>query len=83
MRPNSLVCDKAYDTENIITIINEEINAFDIIPNKTNIKTGYFRKRSRYVFRKPIHNRRNNVESVFSVIKDISVELTQAEALNS
>lgn len=64
-----IVCDKAYDTENIRTIINEEINAFDIIPNKTNVKTGYFRKRSRYVFRKPIYNRRNNVESVFSVIK--------------
>ena len=64
-----IVCDKAYDTENIRTIINEEINAFDIIPNKTNVKTGYFRKRSRDVFRPVIYRRRNNVESVFSVIK--------------
>lgn len=68
-KPHYIVCDKAYDTENIRTIINEEINAFDIIPNKKNVKNGYFRKRSRYVFRKPIYNRRNNVESIFSVIK--------------
>ena len=33
-KPHYIVCDKAYDTKNMITIINEEINAFDIIPNK-------------------------------------------------
>lgn len=53
-KPHYIVYDKAYNTENILTIINEEINAFDIIPNKKNVKNGYFRKkkRSRYVFRK-------------------------------
>ena len=70
-KPHYIVADKAYDTEKIRITINEEINAFDIIPNKKNVKTGYFRNRSRYVFRKPVYARRNNVESVFSVIKRI------------
>lgn len=70
-KPHYIVCDKAYDSEEIRHIINEEIGAFDIIPNKKNVKTGRYRLRSRYVFRKPIYARRNNVESVFSVIKRI------------
>ena len=45
-KPHYIVYDKAYNTENILTIINEEINAFDIIPNKKNVKNGYFRKKN-------------------------------------
>ena len=32
--PYYMACDKAYDTKKIQISINEEINAFDIIPNK-------------------------------------------------
>ncbi|AMK15766.1 IS5 family transposase [Methanobrevibacter olleyae] len=70
-KPHYIVADRAYDSENIRIVINEEINAFNIIPNKKRVKNGHLRKRSRYVFRKPIYSRRNNVESVFSVIKRI------------
>ncbi|WP_256379542.1 hypothetical protein [Methanobrevibacter olleyae] len=41
--------------ENIRIVINEEINAFKIIPNRKRVKTGNFRKISGYVFRKPIY----------------------------
>lgn len=81
-KPHYIVADRAYDSENIRIVINEEIKAFDIIPNKKRVKTGFFRKRSRYVFRKPIYARRNNVESVFSVIKRIFSGINTSRSTN-
>lgn len=70
-KPKYILADKAYDTENIRTIINEEIGALDIIPSKKRVKTGYYRLRNKKIFNKKIYNRRNNIESIFSVIKRI------------
>lgn len=49
-KPHYIVCDKAYDTEKIRTIINEEINAFNMIPNKKIMKTVYYRKNKADMF---------------------------------
>lgn len=70
-KPKYILTDKAYDTENIRTIINEEIGALNIIPSKKRAKTGYYRLRNKKIFNKKIYNRRNNIESIFSVIKRI------------
>ncbi len=70
-KPNYVVADKAYDAENIRATINCEINSKDIIPTKKVVKTGYFRNKSLYTFDKTTYSRRNNVESIFSVIKRV------------
>ncbi len=70
-KPHYIVADKAYDSEPIRNAIFNEINSFDIIPNKPRVKTGKLRLRSRYLFRPKVYYRRNNVESIFSVIKRI------------
>ena len=64
-----IIADKAYDTNKIRTCINEEIKASDQIPLKTNYKNGRYRRLSIKKKKKEIYSRRNNVESVFSVIK--------------
>ena len=64
-----IIADKAYDTEPIRTCINEEIKALDQIPLKANFKHGWYRRLSQKIFKKEIYSRRNNVESIFSVIK--------------
>ncbi|WP_296867248.1 transposase, partial [uncultured Methanobrevibacter sp.] len=43
----------------------------DQIPLKTRAKTGYYRLKSKKQFNQEIYSRRNNVESIFSVIKRI------------
>ncbi len=68
-KPHYIVADKAYDTEPIRKIINEETKAFDQIPLKTRAKKGHYRLNSPTIFRKKIYNKRSNVEGVFSVIK--------------
>lgn len=68
-QPHYIVADKAYDTETIRKLINEEIKAFDQIPLKTRAKKGHYRLNSPTIFRHKIYRKRNNVESVFSVIK--------------
>ncbi|WP_198923200.1 transposase [Methanosphaera sp. WGK6] len=68
-KPYYIVADKAYDTEPIRKLINEELNSFDIIPIKPKAKTGLYRLKSTTLFRYLIYLRRNNVESIFSVIK--------------
>ncbi|WP_069593071.1 transposase [Methanosphaera sp. WGK6] len=40
-KPYYIVADKAYDTEPIRKIINEELNSFNIIPIKPNQKQDY------------------------------------------
>ena len=64
-----IIADKAYDTNKIRTCINEEIKASDQIPLKSNFRHGWYRRLSIQTFKKEIYSRRNNVESVFSVIK--------------
>ena len=64
-----IIADKAYDTNKIRTCINEEIKASDQIPLKSNFRHGWYRRLSIQTFEKEIYSRRNNVESVFSVIK--------------
>ena len=53
-KPHYIVADKAYDSEKVRTFINETMDAFDIIPNKWTVKTGFYRQRSKYVFRKKV-----------------------------
>ena len=63
-----IIADKAYDTEPILNCINEEIKALNQIPLKSNFKHGWYRRLSQKIFKKEICSR-NNVESVFNVIK--------------
>ena len=63
--------DRAYDTELIRKCINEEAKAEDQIPLKSRAKNGHYRLKSKNTFQKEIYSRRNNVESIFSVIKRI------------
>ncbi|WP_462316358.1 transposase, partial [Methanobrevibacter sp.] len=77
-----ILADRAYDTEPIRKCINEEAKAEDQIPLKTRAKTGHYRLKSKKQFNQEIYSRRNNVESIFSVIKKYSTEQTEAEAYN-
>ena len=79
--PKYILADRAYDTEPIRKCINEEAKAQDQIPLKTRAKTGHYRL-SKKQFNQEIYSRRNNIESIFSVIKRISTEQTEAEAYN-
>ena len=67
--PQFIIADKAYDSNPIRTCINEEIKASDQIPLRSNFRHGRYRRLSIKTFKKEIYSRRNNVESVFSVIK--------------
>ena len=67
--PEYVITDKAYDTEKIRECINKEIKASDQIPLKSNFRHGWYRRLSQKTFNKEIYSLRNNVESVFSVIK--------------
>ena len=58
-----------YDSNPIRTCINEEIKTSDQIPLKSNFRHGWQRRLSIKTFKKEIFSRRNNVESIFSVIK--------------
>ena len=49
--------------------INEEIDAFDQIPLKTQAKTGHYKLNSATIFWHDVYARRMNVENVTSVIK--------------
>ena len=69
--PHYILEDRAYDTEPIRKCINEEAKAEDQIPLKTRAKTGHYRLKSKKQFNQEIYSRRNNVESIFSVIKRI------------
>ena len=69
--PKYILADRAYDTEPIRKCINEEAKAEDQIPLKTRAKTGHYRLKSKNTFNQEIYSRRNNVESIFSVIKRI------------
>ena len=64
-----VIADKAYDTEKIRECINKEIKASDQILLKSNFRHGWYRRLSQKTFNKEIYSLRNNVESVFSVIK--------------
>ena len=64
-----VIADKAYDTEKIRECINKEIKASDQIPLKSNFRQGWYGRLSQKTFNKEIYSLRNNVESVFSVIK--------------
>jgi len=70
-KPKYILADRAYDTEPIRKCINEEAKAQDQIPLKTRAKKGKYRLKSKNQFKKEIYSKRNNVESVFSVIKRI------------
>ena len=70
-KPKYILADRAYDTEPIRKCINEEAKAEDQIPLKTRAKTGHYRLKSKKQFNQEIYSRRNNVESIFSVIKRI------------
>ena len=64
-----IILDKAYGSNPIRTCINEEIKVSDQIPLKSNFRHGWYRRLSIKTFKKEICSRRNNVKSVFSVIK--------------
>ncbi|MEE0025600.1 MAG: hypothetical protein UEW62_08310, partial [Methanobrevibacter sp.] len=49
---------------------------------KTRAKNGYYRLKSKNKFNQEIYSRRNNVESIFSVIKRIFNGTTEVEAYN-
>ena len=66
-----ILADRSYDTEPIRKCINEEAKAEDQIPLKTRAKNGHYRLKSKNTFKQEIYSRRNNVESIFSVIKRI------------
>ncbi|MTK10656.1 MAG: transposase [Clostridiaceae bacterium] len=68
-KPDYIVADKAYGIEPIRKCINEKLKAFDQIPLKTRAKKGNYRLKSLAIFRKKIYSKRNNVESIFSIIK--------------
>ena len=69
-KPKYILADKAYDTETIKKCINEEAKAIDQIPLKKRAKKKeHYRLNSQTIFRKTIYSKRNNVESVISVIK--------------
>ena len=68
-KPHYILADRAYDTELIRKCINEETGAFDQIPIKTRAKTGHYRLNSPTIFRPVVYSKRNNSESVFSVMK--------------
>lgn len=68
-KPRYILADRAYDTELIRQCINEEAGAFDQIPLKTRAKTGHYRLNSLAIFRNVVYLKRNNSESVFSVMK--------------
>lgn len=70
-KPKYILADRAYDTEPIRKCINEEAKAYDQIPLKTRAKKGHYRLKSKNKFKKEIYSKRNNVESIFSVIKRI------------
>ena len=69
--PKYILADRAYDTEPIRKCVNEEAKAEDQIPLKTRAKNGHYRLKSKKQFKQEIYSRRNNVESIFSVIKRI------------
>ncbi|MEE0025929.1 MAG: transposase, partial [Methanobrevibacter sp.] len=55
--------------------------AEDQIPLKTRAKNGYYRLKSKNKFNQEIYSRRNNVESIFSVIKRISNGTNRSRSL--
>ncbi len=69
--PKYILADRAYDTKPIRKCINEEAKAEDQIPLKSRAKNGHYRLKSKKTFKQEIYSRRNNVESIFSVIKRI------------
>lgn len=69
--PKYILADRAYDTETIRKCINEEAKAEDQIPLKSRAKNGHYRLKSKNTIKKEIYSRKNNVESIFSVIKRI------------
>jgi len=74
-KPEYVIADKAYDTEKIRECINKEIGVSDQIPLKSNFRHGWYRRLSQKTFNKEIYSLRNNVESVFSVIKNKKTKL--------
>ncbi len=69
--PKHILADRAYDTEPIRKCINEEAKAENQIPLKTRAKNRHYRLESKNKFKQEVYSRRNNVESIFSVIKRI------------
>lgn len=80
-KPYYVVADRAYDTEPIRKCINEEVKAFDQIPLKKRAKKGKYRLISPLIFRQMIYKKRNNVESVFSVIKRLFSGINQSRSI--
>ena len=74
---------RAYDTEPIRKCINEEVKAEDQISLKTRAKTGHYRLKSKNKFTQEIYSRRNNVESIFGVIKRIFNGTNRSRSLQS
>lgn len=68
-KPKYILADKAYDSEELRLCINQELCAEEHIPTRGIVRRGYYRKLSSTRFNKKKYGKRNNVESVFSVIK--------------
>ena len=69
--PKYILADREYDTKLIRKCINEEAKAEDQMPLKTRAKKRTLSLKSKNTFKQEIYSRRNNVESIFSVIKRI------------
>src|SRR5690606_24307250 len=71
-RSQFYVMDKGYDSEEIHTLIREEIKADSIVPlreRKRKRINGKYRKQLNKEFDKITYNRRNIVETIISVVK--------------
>jgi transposase len=66
------VMDKGYDSEDIHRLIRDELQSYSIIPVKTRKRKkimGYYRRELSRYFDTQTYNRRNLVETAFSVMK--------------
>jgi hypothetical protein len=70
-KPSGFCLDKAFDSEEIHTIINEEFKVTAMIPAKKRTQKGKYRVSMQYLFSKPRYHQRSKVESVFSVEKRV------------
>lgn len=79
-KPIGFSLDKAYDSEEIHTVIHEELNSSSLIPLKKRAKKGKYRIGSRSIFTKPKYHQRCIVETVISVIKRVFGDKNQSRS---
>ena len=63
-----ILADRTYNTKPIRKYINKETKAECQI-HLTRLKNGHYQQKSKNIFSQEIYSGRNNVESIFSLIK--------------